>query len=100
MNKKFSLTIIALIVTMNVGITTVHADTASDKAKIQQVQTQKADLEIKVQMMDHKIETIMSKISSNENNIAETQKNIKEAQINIAKAEADINAEQVLLIKG
>ena len=53
MNKKFSLAIMALVVTMSVGFTSVvHADTASDKAKIQQVQTQRNDLENEVEKMD------------------------------------------------
>jgi len=99
LNKKFGLTIMALVVTMNISFTSVQADTASDKAKIQQVQTQRNDLENKIGMMDHHIETIMSKISSNENNITKTQKNIKENQINIAKAEDDIKAEQILFDK-
>ena len=87
----------ALVVTMSVGFTSVvHADTASDKAKIQQVQTQRNDLENEVEKMDNQIETIMSKINSNESNITKTQKDIKQHKINIEKAEADIKAEQIL----
>jgi len=89
----------ALGVTMSVGFTSVYADTASDKAKIQQVQTQRNDLENKVEMMDNQIETIMSKINSNENDISKSQKNIKQAKINIAKAEVNIKEEQSLFDK-
>ncbi|MBZ9686899.1 NlpC/P60 family protein [Clostridium estertheticum] len=99
MNKKFGLTIIALVVTMSAGFTNVYADPASDRAKIQQVQTQRNDLENKIGMMDHQIETIMSKISINENTITKTQKDIKENQINIAKAEDNIKEEQILFDK-
>jgi len=99
LNRKFILTIMAIGITMNVGFTSVYADTASDKAKIHQVQVQKSDLENKVEMMDNQIQTIMSKINSNENNITNTQENIKQNQINIAKAEASIKAEQTLFNK-
>ncbi|MBU3189579.1 C40 family peptidase [Clostridium bowmanii] len=99
MNKKFGLTIIALVVTINIGFTNVYADPASDRAKIQQVQTQRNDLENKIGMMDHQIEKIMSKISINEDSITKTQKNIKRNQINIAKAEDNIKEEQILFDK-
>jgi len=89
----------ALVVTMNAGFTSVHADTLLDKAKIQQVQTQRNDLENKIGMMDHQIETIMSKIYSNESDIAKTQVEIKQEQIDIAKAEDNIKAEQILFDK-
>jgi len=89
----------ALVVTTSFGFVSVHADPASDNAKIQQVQTQRKDLETKVEMMDNQIETIMSKINGDENNIVKTQKDIKQAQIDIAKAENDIKAEQVLFDK-
>ena len=89
----------AIVVTMSFSFTTVHADPASDRAKIQQVQTQRNDIENKVQMMDNHIEKIMSKINTNENNITKTQKDIKQELINIAKAEADIKAEQIVFDK-
>lgn len=99
MNKKFGLTIMALVITMSVGFNNVYADVASDKAKIQQVQTQRNDLENKIGMMDHQIETIMSKISSNEKTITITQKAIKENEISIVKAEDNIKEEQLLFDK-
>ncbi|GCD12120.1 C40 family peptidase [Clostridium tagluense] len=99
MNKKFILAIMVFGVTMSAGFTSVYADTASDKAKIQQVQAQRNSLESKVQMMDNQIEKIMSKINSNENNITNIQEHIKQTEINIAKAEADIKAEQILFDK-
>ena len=89
----------ALVVTIGVGFTSVHADPASDKAMIKQTQTQRVDLETKVEMMDNQIETIMSKINDNQNSIAKTQKDINEAKIGIAKAEDDIKAEQILFDK-
>lgn len=98
MNKKLISAMLALAITMSVSFTSAYADPASDKAKIQQVQTQRNDLENKVEMMDNQIEIIMSKININENNITNTQNNIKQDQINIAKAEDDIKAEQILLI--
>ena len=45
-----------LVVTMSMGVTSVKADTASDKAKIKQVQTQRSNLENKVEVMDNKID--------------------------------------------
>lgn len=89
----------ALGITMSFSFNSVYADTASDKAKIHQVQTQRNDLENKVQMMDNQIETIMSKINTNENNITNTEKDIKQNQLNIAKAEASIKEEQILFNK-
>lgn len=89
----------ALVVTMSVGFTSVHADPASDKAKIQQTQNQRQDLETKVEMMDNQIEKVMSKINDNKKNIAKTQNDIKQAQIDIEKAEADIKKEQDLFDK-
>jgi len=89
----------ALVVTISVGFTSVHADSTSDKAKIQQIKTQSDNLEIKVEIMDSQIQAIMSKIDGNENDITKTQKNIKQAQINIAKSEANIKAEQILFDK-
>lgn len=89
----------ALVVTMNAGFTSVRADIISDKAKIQQVQAQRNDLENKVGMMDHDIETIMSKIDSNESKIIKTQKDIKQEQIDIAEAEENIKEEQILFDK-
>ncbi|MBU3153380.1 NlpC/P60 family protein [Clostridium estertheticum] len=99
MNKKIISAMMALTLTMSIGYTSVYADTASDKAKIKQVQTQRSGLETKVEMMDSQIEKIMSKINSNEKNINNTQNNIKQSKINIAKAEDDIKAEQVLYDK-
>ncbi|MBW9152018.1 NlpC/P60 family protein [Clostridium estertheticum] len=99
MNKKIISVMMALTLTMSIGYTNVYADTASDKAKIKQVQTQRSALETKVEMMDSQIEKILSKIKSNEKNINNTQNNIKQSKINIAKAEDDIKAEQVLFDK-
>ncbi|MBU3183866.1 C40 family peptidase [Clostridium estertheticum] len=99
MNKKIITAMMALALTMSIGYTSVYADTASDKAKIKQVQTQRSSLETKVEMMDSQIEKILSKIKSNENNINNTQNSIKESKINIAKAQDDIKAEQALYDK-
>ncbi|MGH4050156.1 MAG: NlpC/P60 family protein [Clostridium sp.] len=100
MNKKIGLVIMAIGVTISIGFTSVaHADTASDKAKIQQVRTQRSNLENKVQMMDNQIESVMIKIDSNESNITKTQKDIKQNKIDISKAEADIKAEQIIYNK-
>ena len=89
----------ALVVTVGVGFSSVHADPASDTAKIQQTQTQRKDLETKVEMMDNQIETVMSKINGNKSNIATTQKDIDNAKIDISKAEDAIKAEQLLFDK-
>ncbi|APC41482.1 C40 family peptidase [Clostridium estertheticum] len=99
MNKKIITAMMALALTMSIGYTSVYADTASDKAKIKQVQTQRSSLETKVEMMDSQIEKILSKIKSNEKNINNTQNSIKESKINIAKAQDDIKAEQALYDK-
>ena len=99
LNRKSISTIIALAIAMSVGFTNVYADSASDKAKIQQVQTQRNGLESKVEIMDNQIETIMSKIISNKNSVTNVQKNIKQNQLNISKAEANIKSEEVLFNK-
>ena len=99
MNRKIISAMMALTLTMSVGVTSVYADSASDRVKIQQVQTQRSNLENKVEMMDNNIETIMSKINSNENDITKKQKDIKQAKINITKAEANIKSEQILFNK-
>lgn len=99
LNKKIITAMMALALTMSIGYTSVYADTASDMAKIKQVQTQRSSLETKVEMMDSQIEKILSKIKSNEKNINNTQNSIKESKINIAKAQDDIKAEQALYDK-
>ena len=99
MNKKLFSAIMAIGVTMSVSFTSVYADSVSDKAKIQQVQTQRNDLENKVEMMNNHIETIMSKTNSNEKNITLTQKNINKAKIDIKKSEANIKQAQVIFDK-
>ena len=86
-------------VIMSVTFTNVYADSASDKAKIQQVQKQKRDIENKVEIMNNQYAEIMSKIKSNESNITTTQKYIKQTKIAIAKAEAKIKAEQIIFDK-
>ncbi|MCJ7688450.1 MAG: cell wall hydrolase [Clostridiaceae bacterium] len=96
MIKKITSAIMALGIIMSVSSTSVYADTASDKAKIQQVQTQRNDLENKAEIMNSQRETIMSKINSNERNITIIQKNIKQTIINIAKAKENIKAEQII----
>lgn len=99
MIKKIISAVIALGVIINVSSISVYADIASDKAKIQQVKTQRNDLENKVEIMNNQRETIMSKINSNERNITITQKHIKQAIIDIAKAEDNIKAEQIIFNK-
>lgn len=85
-----------LVVTLGVSFTNVHADTATDKAKIQQVKTQQNDLENKIEMMDNQIESIMSKVNDNKKDITKTQTDIKQAEKDLLKAEDDIKTEQNL----
>ena len=99
MNKKIISAVMALGVIVSVSFTSVYADSASDKEKIQQVQTQKIELENKVEIMNKQLKTIMSKINSNENNITITQKYIKQTKIDIVKAEDNIKAEQIIFNK-
>ena len=89
----------ALVLIMCFSFTSVYADSASDKAKIQQVRTQRSDLENKVEIMNNQREAIMSKINKNESNIIIVQKDIKQTKVNIAKAEADIKAEEIIFDK-
>lgn len=96
LNKKLVSTVTAFVILLSLSCTSVQADVASDKAKINQIQAQRDIVENKVSMMDNQIETIMAKISANEKNISKTQKDIKQAEIDIAKAEEDIKAEQAL----
>lgn len=99
MNKKIISVVMLLCIIMSVSFTSVYADSASDKAKIQQVRTQRKDIENKVEIMNNQFQTIMSKINSNESNITITQKNIKQTKIDIAKAENNIKAEQSIFDK-
>ncbi|MCB2294793.1 cell wall hydrolase [Clostridium algoriphilum] len=99
MNKKIISAVMALCVIMSVSFTSVYADPASDKAKIQQVQTQRNDLENKVEIIDNQRKTIMSKIKNNESNITITQEYIKQTKRNIEKAEANIKGEQIIFDK-
>jgi peptidoglycan hydrolase CwlO-like protein len=94
--KKIISAVMALGVIISVSSISAYADTASDKAKIQQVQSQRKDLENKVEIMNNQRETIMSKINSNERNITTTQKQIKQTIIDIGKAEDNIKAEQII----
>ena len=99
MNKKLVLAILTVFIATNIGFISVYADSTSDKSKIKQVQTQRNDLENKVDLIDQQIVTSMSKINSNANDITVTQEKIKETQINIDKAEADIQSEEVVFDK-
>jgi peptidoglycan hydrolase CwlO-like protein len=84
---------------ISIGTTNAYADSASDKAKIHQIQIQRKDIENKVEIINNQRATIMSKINSNEKNINTTQKNIKQTKINIEKAEDDVKAEQIIFNK-
>jgi len=99
LNEKLISVIMALGVIMSISSISVYADSASDKAKIQQVQTQKNDIENKVEIINNQLKTIMSKINSNESNITVTQNDIKQTKINLAKAEIDIKEEQIIFEK-
>ena len=96
MNKKLVSAMLTVVITMSIGFKSVYGDTASDKAKIKQVQTQRNDLENKVDRIDQQLVTSMSEINSNANDITITQNRIKETQINIEKAEANIKSEQII----
>ena len=89
----------AISVIISVSSTSVYADSTSEKAKIHQIQTQRNDIENKVEIMNNQHETIMSKINNNESNINITQKYINQKKINIKKAEDDIKAEQSIFNK-
>jgi peptidoglycan hydrolase CwlO-like protein len=99
LNKKLISAIIVVGLLLGVGSTNVYADSASDKAKIHQIQIQRKDIENKVENINNQRETIMSKINSNEKNINIIQKNINQTKINIKKAEDDIKAEQIIFNK-
>lgn len=89
----------AICLVISVSSTSVYADSTSDKAKIHQIQTQRQDIENKVEFINNQRETIMSKINSNESNINITQKYIKQTEMDIEKAENDIKAEQTVFNK-
>jgi len=99
LSKKIISAVMIIGIILSISFTSVYADSASEKAKIQQVQTQKRDIENKVGILNNKSAEIMSKIKSNENNITTTQVHIKQTKIDIAKAEANIKAEQVIFDK-
>ena len=99
MNKKIISAVMVLGVIVSASFTNVYADSASDKAKIKQVQTQRNDLENKVESMDNQLKTITAKIKNNEKNITMTQENIKQNKKDIEKAEVDIKSEQIIFDK-
>jgi len=96
LNKKFISALIAMAVTISFVPATVHADAASDNAKIQQVQAQRNNIEDKLTVMDNQIQTLMSDINDNQNSIDKTQSQAKQTKKDIAKAENDIQGEQTL----
>lgn len=98
MNKKIISAVVAMAFVFTANFTTVKADLASDKAKLQQIQTQRNDMENKIVMMDNQIETLMAQISSNKEKITAKEKEISLAQADITKAEEDIKADELLFM--
>jgi peptidoglycan DL-endopeptidase CwlO len=98
LNKKIISAVVAMAFVFTANFTTVKADLASDKAKLQQIQTQRNELENKIVMMDNQIETLMAQISSNKEKITAKEKEIGLAQADIAKAEEDIKADELLFM--
>lgn len=96
MNKKILTAVMAFILISAGTCTTVNADIASDKAKLQQIETQRDELETKVSKMDNQIETLMIEVNKNKTDIESTQKNIDLTESEIAKAEEKIAAEYSL----
>lgn len=96
MNKKIVSAVIAIAFVFTANFTAVKADVASDKARLQEIQTQRGALETKIIKMDNQIETLMSQISSNKENIAVKETEIDLAQADVIKAEKDLKAEQLL----
>ena len=99
LNKKIISVVMAIVLIISFGYNSVYADSTSDKAKIQQIQTRRSTIENKVEIMNNQRGTIMSKINSNESSINITQKYIEETKINIEKAEDNIKTEQGLFDK-
>lgn len=99
MNKKLIWTIMTICLLISINSTRVYADSASDKAKIHQIRSQRKDIENKVEIINTQRKTIMSKINSNEGNINITQKHIVQSKISIKKTEDDIKAEQIVFNK-
>lgn len=96
LNKKIISAVVAMAFVFTANFTAVKADLATDKAKLQQIQTQRNELENKIVMMDNQIESLMSQISSNKESITAKEKEINLAQTDIAKAEEDIKADELL----
>jgi cell wall-associated NlpC family hydrolase len=96
LNKKIVSAVIAMAFIFTANFTSVKADLASDKAKLQEIQTQRGALETKITKMDNQIETLMSQISSNKENIAVKETEIDLAQADVIKAEKELKAEQLL----
>lgn len=94
LSKKLISAVLAFVLTISISFIIVLADPASDKAKIEETQVQKNDLENKIEMMDNQIETIMFKIKGNEINIKKTQKDILQSHLDMAKSENNIKTEQ------
>ncbi len=93
MNRKWISAAMALMITLGVSLTTVHADPASDLAAVKQKQS---ELESKISMLDNDIQTIMAKVANNKKDITAKQTEIKNTKQEIAKQEAEIKTEEEL----
>lgn len=93
MNRKWISAAMALMITLGVSLSTVHADPASDLAAVKQKQS---ELESKISMLDNDIQTIMAKVANNKKDITAKQTEIKNTKQEIAKQEAEIKTEEEL----
>jgi peptidoglycan hydrolase CwlO-like protein len=93
MNRKLISAAMALMITLGVSLSTVHADPASDLAAVKQKQS---ELESKISMLDNDIQAIMAKVANNKKDITAKQTEIKNTKQEIAKQEAEIKTEEEL----
>ncbi len=90
--------VITLIVTSNV---TALAAPVNDKLQQQKdsltkIQTQRDEVETKIEMFDNEIEKIMTKTEENKGKISETKKAMESAAAQVKKSEKDTQKEQEL----
>ncbi|MBV7275413.1 C40 family peptidase [Clostridium sp. PL3] len=98
MNRKVLAVVIALSVAM-VTSSNALAAPASSSNSLNEIKSQRQDLETKVEKLDEQINKVMTEISDNKKNIEKTNKDIKDTQVQLDKAEQNIKSQQNLFSK-
>ncbi|OFI05521.1 putative endopeptidase p60 precursor [Clostridium acetireducens DSM 10703] len=98
MKGKALSVILALALTMTVNGTVLAAPSESGMS-LNNIQSQRKELEVKVEKLDNQIETMISNIGDNKKEISKTEKEIKDTSQNLKKAQDNIESQQDLFNK-